>query len=187
MIAYLKGEIVEIEGNEIILNVNDIGFAINTAHIKTLQVGKTYTFYIYEHIKEDEYSLYGFLDKNELRLFKLIVEHIQGVGPKTAMNIFRTLSFEEIRKAIEEKDYRPFLEVKGLGEKTAKRIVLEIGGELFREEEEDKVKEVYQALINLGFEKDSVKNALKSLDKNLTVEELIKEGLKKLSNEKYKA
>jgi Holliday junction DNA helicase RuvA len=122
-----------------------------------------------------------------LRLFKLIVEHIQGVGPKTAMNIFRTLSFEEIKKAIEEKDYRPFLEVKGLGEKTAKRIVLEIGGELFREEEEDKVKEVYQALINLGFEKDSVKNALKSLDKNLTVEELIKEGLKKLSNEKYKA
>jgi len=100
------------------------------------------------------------------------------------MNILSTLSLEEIKEATTLGDYKPFLKVKGLGEKTAKRIVLEIGGEVNKLEEKlnEKLETVLDSLISLGFDKKKATEAIKTLDKNKDVEELIKEGIKKLSD-----
>lgn len=185
MIKKLSGRVDEIEDGVIILDVNGVGFEIFVASTKPFETGKVYTLYIFEDIKENEFNLYGFLEKTELKFFSTIIDKIAGVGPKTALSIFKTLSLDEIKKALEEKDYRPFLQVKGLGEKTAKRIVLEIGGELSKfEESEDKLKIVFDTLVNLGFDKDKVREVLKTLDKNKDIEELVKEGIKSLSNAK---
>ncbi|MGB9769913.1 MULTISPECIES: Holliday junction branch migration protein RuvA [Caldisericum] len=187
MIRKLRGIIIEKEENAIVLDVKGIGFEVLVPYPKKFELGSEYELYIFEDIKENEINLFGFQNKDELTFFKLITDKISGIGPKKALDIFCFLTLNEIKEAIKNGDYSTFLKVKGLGEKTAKRIVLEIGGELKKlEETKDEILDtVAQSLISLGFDKNKVKEVVQSLDKTKPLEEMIKEGIKKLSNEKH--
>lgn len=187
MIRKLKGIVIELEYSSVILEVHGIGFEIFTPYSNAFEIGKEYEMYIFEDIKENEINLFGFRTKEELNLFKLITEKITGVGPKKALDIFSSLTLNEIKESIKKGDYTPFLKVKGLGEKTAKRIVLEIGGELrkIEETESETLNVVIGSLISLGFDKSRVKEIVKKIDTSLSIEEMIKEGIKRLSNEKH--
>jgi Holliday junction DNA helicase RuvA len=187
MIKKLKGVIEELEENAVIIDIGGVGFEVFIAHPETFEIGKTHELYIYEDIKENEINLFGFRTKEELQFFKLIIDKISGVGPKKALDIFATLKLDEIKESIKKGDYSPFLKVKGLGEKTAKRIVLEIGGELKKLEEpgDETLDIVIDSLVSLGFERSKVKEIVKSIDRSENIEEMIKEGIKKLSNEKH--
>jgi len=184
MIKKLTGQLVEKFENSLVIDVNGIGFEVFVGNIHAFEIGKTYTFYIYEDRKETEVNLFGFQTIEELNMFSLIVGKIKGVGPKTAINIFRYLSVSEIKNSIQSGDYTPLLKVKGLGEKTAKRIVLEAGGELKKIEQplDDKLKTALDSLTALGFDKDKAKSVLETLDKTKDEEEIIKEAIKKLTN-----
>lgn len=183
MIRLLKGTIMEKGDSSIILEVNNIGFEIFVNDVDKYVIGKTYTLYIFEDIKEKEFNLFGFVSKEEFDLFSLIVEKIKGVGVKTAISIFHYMNIEEIKKSIKESDYKPFLKVKGLGEKTAKRIVLELSGALKDESPlNEKLKTVYDSLVSLGFEKEKIKDVLKIIDVNWSIEDITKEAIKKLTN-----
>lgn len=196
MIDYLNGKLVHKDPTYVLLDVGGIGYHVNIslqtyAKIKDEEQLRLLTFL---HIKEDAHTLYGFKEAHEKRLFLLLIS-INGVGPNTGLMILSSLSSEEIEQAILSGDVATIQGVKGIGTKTAQRIILELkdkvgksttgetaaplgflqGGNKIREE-------ALQALITLGFPKAvAEKNlalVLKKSGGNLSLEELIKASLK---------
>ncbi len=127
MIEYLKGKVVEIEDNKLILEVNNIGYAIliPLRLSEIIEKDKEYKFYIYEHIYENGKNLYGFLDKEEKKVFSLLTE-VSNVGPKIALRILSFLTPEQVITSIDLEDIKTISSVKGVGEKVAERIVREL-------------------------------------------------------------
>jgi Holliday junction DNA helicase RuvA len=196
MIDYLNGKLVHKDPTYVLLDVGGIGYHVNISlqtysKIKDEEQLRLLTFL---HIKEDAHTLYGFKEQHEKRLFLLLIS-INGVGPNTGLMILSSLSSEEIEQAILSGDVATIQGVKGIGTKTAQRIILELkdkvgkstsgetaaplgflqGGNKIREE-------ALQALMTLGFPKAvAEKNlaiVLKKSGGNLSLEELIKASLK---------
>jgi Holliday junction DNA helicase RuvA len=196
MIDYLNGKLVHKDPTYVLLDVGGIGYHVNISlqtysKIKDEEQLRLLTFL---HIKEDAHTLYGFKEPHEKRLFLLLIS-INGVGPNTGLMILSSLSSEEIEQAILSGDVTTIQGVKGIGTKTAQRIILELkdkvgksttgetaaplgflqGGNKIREE-------ALQALITLGFPKAvAEKNlalVLKKSGGNLSLEDLIKASLK---------
>ncbi len=188
MIGLLIGTIKEISENSVIVFTNGIGFEVFVSRPGDFIIDRTYTLYIYENIKENEITFYGFMDRSEKRLFDLIIKKVNGIGAKTAMNIFRVMSKDKFINAVESGDYKAFKPVPGIGERTAKRIVVELGGELKVEEEKvenEKMKLVRSALSSLGYNNEEIRKVVKDIkEEEGTVEELVKIAIKKLSNAK---
>jgi len=196
MIDYLNGKLVHKDPTYVLLDVGGIGYHVNISlqtysKIKDEEQLRLLTFL---HIKEDAHTLDGFKEQHEKRLFLLLIS-INGVGPNTGLMILSSLSSEEIEQAILSGDVATIQGVKGIGTKTAQRIILELkdkvgkstsgetaaplgflqGGNKIREE-------ALQALMTLGFPKAvAEKNlaiVLKKSGGNLSLEELIKASLK---------
>ena len=134
-------------------------------------------------VKEDYQKLFGFYDLEEKEIFDRVLK-INGVGPSTALAICSTLTPAEFVKALKEGDVSAFKRVPGIGPKSAKRILVEIGeftpsGEVVQSVQEVANEKASLALESLGFKKEAIKKALKSC-KSSTTEELIKEALKLL-------
>ncbi len=185
MIAILEGEIREITENSVIVFTGGVGFEIFVPHPEKFRISQSYTFYIYESIKENEISFYGFETKSEKELFSLVIKKVNGIGARTAMGIFRVFPGEKFVSVVESGDYRAFKSVPGIGEKTAKRIVMELGGEIKEERkkvESEKLKIVRSALVSLGYRQDEITRVLKNIGDKGTVEELVKRAIKELSN-----
>ena len=188
MIGLLNGTIKEINENSVIVFTNGIGFEVFVSRPGDFIIDRAYTLYIYENIKEDEITFYGFTDRSEKRLFDLIIKKVNGIGAKTAMNIFRVMGKDKFINAVENGDYKAFKPVPGIGERTAKRIVIELGGELKVEEkkvESEKIKLVRSALASLGYDNEEIRKVVKEIkEEEGTVEELVKIAIRKLSNAK---
>ena len=196
MIDYLNGKLVHKDPTYVLLDVGGIGYHVNISlqtysKIKDEEQLRLLTFL---HIKEDAHTLYGFKEPQEKRLFLLLIS-INGVGPNTGLMILSSLSSEEIEQAILSGDVATIQGVKGIGTKTAQRIILELkdkvgksttgetaaplgflqGGNKIREE-------ALQALMTLGFPKavadKNLAIVLKKSGGNLSLEELIKASLK---------
>jgi Holliday junction DNA helicase RuvA len=196
MIDYLNGKLVHKDPTYVLLDVGGIGYHVNISlqtysKIRDEEQLRLLTFL---HIKEDAHTLYGFKEAHEKRLFLLLIS-INGVGPNTGLMILSSLSSEEIEQAILSGDVATIQGVKGIGTKTAQRIILELkdkvgkstsgetaaplgflqGGNKIREE-------ALQALITLGFPKavaeKNLSLVLKKSGGNLSLEELIKASLK---------
>lgn len=185
MIAMLEGKVREISENSVIIFSGGVGFEVFVARPENFRISQTYTLYIYESIKENEISFYGFKDKSEKDLFSLVIKKVNGIGTRTAMGIFRAFSKDKFVSVIESGDYKAFKSVPGIGEKTAKRIVMELGGEIKEEKkkaESEKLKIVRSALLSLGYGQDEITKVLKDMDDSGTVEDLIKKAIKELSN-----
>ncbi|WP_024786674.1 MULTISPECIES: Holliday junction branch migration protein RuvA [unclassified Lebetimonas] len=177
MIAALKGRIFEKEGGKIFLEVNGVIYELNVSML-TFSNASDGIYYITEIIKENEYSLYGFSDKNEKKLFERLIK-LNGVGPKVALAICSTYTPETFMDIISTKNIEALKKVPGIGPKSAKRILMEMS-----EFEIENVNPVFNqaltALENLGFNKKDILKALNGIEGG-SVEEMIKEGLKRLS------
>jgi Holliday junction DNA helicase RuvA len=195
MYEYIEGELVLITPTYIVLDVQGIGYKI----IISLQ---TYTkladatsakLNIHQVIREDANLLYGFYDENERHIFRLLI-NVNGVGPNTALIMLSSLSSEEIRTAIFKEDINTLKGVKGIGLKTAQRIVVDLKDkiattgasvDLFSKQATDskQKEEALLALIALGYAKAPAEKVLDKLleeTKNYTVQELIKAAFKQM-------
>jgi len=178
MIYAIKGKIFEKNEGKIALFTN--GGVIYEVNVSLLTFSKIddeeILFYISEVIKENEYTLYGFIDKSEKKLFDMLLK-INGVGPKAALGILSTLTPVEFVEAVKKGDIKALTKVPGIGPKSAKRILMEMG-EFELENVNSELTQVIIALENLGFKKTDIVKVLQN--EKGSVEELIKKALKKL-------
>ena len=193
MIDYIKGTIVDLTPAELILENNGIGYRILIS-LQTYQVlenKKEATVYIYHYLREDMELYYGFATKDERELFELLIS-VSGIGVNSARMMLSSLSAEEIRHAILSEDIARIKSVKGIGLKSAQRMVLELKDKIVKGEGSDSselfggssrnevVEEATRALIMLGFTKQAVTKAIQAVLKakpDAKVEQIIKSAL----------
>ena len=195
MIDYIKGKIVERTPTDMVLECYGIGYKILIS-LQTYEAlnGKDETkIYIHHYLREDEELYYGFATKDERELFRLLIG-VSGVGAATARMMLSSLTTDEIRNAILSEDLNKIKSIKGIGTKSAQRLILELkdkvvkgeGSEstvLFSSSSNPAVEEATTALVMLGFTKPNVSKAISAVLKetpSASLEELIKLSLKKL-------
>jgi holliday junction DNA helicase RuvA len=196
MIAYLSGRLVYKDPTYVIIDVGGIGYQVKISlqTYSTLKDEEQIRLLTFLHIKEDAHTLYGFKEEAEKRLFLLLIS-ITGVGPNTGLMILSSLSTAEIEHAILSGDVATIQAVKGIGTKTAQRIILELKDKIGKSGNSDlttplgflktsnKVREeALQALITLGFQKavaeKNIALTLKKTNGEISLEDLIKASLK---------
>ncbi len=195
MIDYIKGKIVERTPTDTVLECYGIGYKILIS-LQTYEAlnGKDETkIYIHHYLREDEELYYGFATKDERELFRLLIG-VSGVGAATARMMLSSLTTDEIRNAILSEDLNKIKSIKGIGTKSAQRLILELkdkvvkgeGSEstvLFSSSSNPAVEEATTALVMLGFTKPNVSKAISAVLKetpSASLEELIKLSLKRL-------
>ncbi|MBR4218042.1 MAG: Holliday junction branch migration protein RuvA [Bacteroidales bacterium] len=196
MITYLKGRLVE--KNPTYLVVETAGGVAYMVHISlntydkvlALEEAKIYTHYV---IKEDAHALYGFFDEQERSVFRLLIT-VNGIGPNTARVILSSMGVEQTVGAIAAGNDAAFKSVKGIGAKTAQRLIIDLKDKIGKESVQniDKItisynnnrNEALSALVSLGFVKKAVETTLDKIIKSeqgeLSTEDLIKKALKML-------
>lgn len=193
MIDYIKGAITRITPAFINIETGGIGYFVNISLTSFSRLeGKTeYKVLIHEVIREDAHQLFGFADEEERNIFRSLIS-VTGVGANTARMMLSSLSPVEIEKAIIGSDVDILKSVKGIGLKTAQRIIVDLKdklgkstgtAEIFSFTDNTKREEALSALVMLGFAKSAVSKVLDKIireEKNLTVEDLIKKALKNL-------
>jgi len=181
MIDFIKGIIEEVESDHITIMTNGIGFKVFTPNPYVFKDGETYKVYLYNHIREDEYSLYGFKEKEERELFLKLL-NVKGLGPKVAMPILATGSVEGVIDAIDRENILYLQKFPKVGEKLARQIILDLKGKLVTKENTTVIinEELIQVLESLGYKKPDINRIIKDVDINLPIEEQIKEALKLL-------
>jgi Holliday junction DNA helicase RuvA len=192
MIGYLKGNLTFKDPTFVIIDVNGVGYEvkISLATFSKVKDLDTCLLHTHLHVKEDAHTLYGFFGKEEKIMFLQLIS-ISGVGPNTALMINSSLTVDEIKNAIVNEEVDVIQKVKGIGNKTALRIILELKDKIKREgleagsplRESNTVRsEALSALITLGINKNvadkSVDRILKTHGSDITVEDLIKLVLK---------
>ena len=196
MIRYIKGEITFKNPAYIIVETGGIGYHINISLITYALIEKEERVKIltYLHIKEDAHTLYGFAEEAERSLFVHLIS-VSGIGPNTARVVLSSMTAEEVRAAILSENVQAFKKVKGVGPKTAKRIILDLKDKMIKESGDAPLNisvqshtmrdEALSALVALRFPKITVQKALNRILKEqpdvASVEELIKMALKQLS------
>ncbi len=191
MIGYIKGKLLSYEGGVVLLENNGIGYEIacsNEAYKKLLEE-KEGAIYTYTAVREDDISLYGFISQEEKKMFLKLIS-VSGVGPKMGITVLSSLSLEELTLKISMGDIKGLSSVKGLGKKTAERIILELqdkvgAGDIsslpIEKAENFTVDEdALNAIMSLGFTKSESMRALEEASRNgaKTLEELIAYAIK---------
>lgn len=195
MIDYIKGRIAELNPSEMTLETYGIGYKIliSLQTFSSLEGRGEATVYIHHYLREDEELFYGFSTKDERELFRLLIG-VSGIGAATARMMLSSLSSEEIRNAIIAEDIARIKSIKGIGIKSAQRLILELkdkivkgGGAdvsgLMSRTDNGVVEEAVTALVLLGFPKAGVQKVVNSILKSepqMSLENLIKTALKKL-------
>ena len=195
MIDYIKGQIIELTPTELILECGGIGYSIliSLQTFEALQLKTQAVAYIHHYIREDEELYFGFATKDERELFRLLIG-VSGIGVASARMMLSSLTSEEIRQAILSEDIHKIKSVKGIGLKSAQRLVLELKdkivkgagtdtGSIFKTDTNALVDEATTALVMLGFTKANINKVMPAiLKENPTarVEDIIKAALKRL-------
>lgn len=128
MYAYIKGEIVDISEDNLVLECNNIGYNIRIPFSVAQRlpgIGATVKIYTYTSVREDAFNLFGFLAKDDLEIYKLLIA-VNGIGPKGALNILSAMSADDLRFAIISGDSKAISKAPGIGNKSAERIILEL-------------------------------------------------------------
>lgn len=180
MLDFIKGIIEEIASDHIIISTNGIGFKIYTPNPYVFKEGEEAKVYLYNHIREDEYSLYGFKQNEERELFLKLL-NVKGLGPKVALPILATGSVSGVIDAIDRENILYLQKFPKVGEKLARQIILDLKGKLVAKTENKVVnEELTEVLISLGYKKPDINKIIGEVDNTLTIEEQIKEALKLL-------
>lgn len=195
MIDYIKGSIIELTPTDLVLECHDIGYRIliSLQTFSQLEGKNGTTVYIHHYLREDEELYYGFGTKDERELFRLLIS-VSGIGASTARMMLSSMTSDEIRNAIVAEDINRIKSIKGIGMKSAQRLILELkdkvvkgGGSdtsaLFSKVESGIIEEATTALVLLGFTKANVNKAISAVIKespSASLEQIIKLSLKKL-------
>ena len=180
MFDYLKGKITKQLANYIVIDVNGVGYKVYTPNPYKFKENEETMVYVYNHIREDENSLYGFSSEEERDLFLRLID-VKGLGPKMAMPILATGSINGIIDAIDRENILYLKKFPKIGEKLARQIILDLKGKLvISEGSSESNDELVLALEALGYKTNDIKNIVVKVDKTLSIENQIKEALKLL-------
>lgn len=185
MIGSLAGKVELFDSSSILLDVNGVGYKVLvplSVQIK-LKQGASSKLYIYTHVRDDELTLFGFLEKEDLRLFEYLIS-VSGVGPKTALSIFSVGERSQIISAILSADVSFFTSVPRLGTKNAQKIIIELKGKVGQGIDLDLSSspengEVMSALKQVGFTEKEIRGVLKNIKAGST-EDRVRLALKQL-------
>ena len=196
MIDYIKGEIIELTPTDVIVECYGVGYniLISVQTYSALEGKGNATVYIHHYLREDEELYYGFATKDERSMFRLLIG-VSGVGAATARMMLSSLTVEEIQNAILSEDVNRIKSVKGIGLKSAQRMILELKDKVVKGEQTDMSalfaqttnkasEEATTALIMLGFTKANVTKAVNAVlkdDPTASVETIIRKSLQRLS------
>lgn len=201
MYSYIKGTLVDMEEDLVVVEAGGIGYNIYTTG-QTFQylpsAGEEVKLYTYLHIREDAMILYGFLTKDDLRVFKLLIG-VSGIGPKGALAILSVMTTDDLRFAVLGDDAKAIAKAPGVGAKTAQRLILELKDKLsledafaqkaehVREQSGDNAKgaknEAVQALVALGYSSSEALKAVSGVEitGEMDVEDILKAALKNMA------
>lgn len=198
MFAYIKGNLEVKTTGYVVIDVNGVGYKIfmsETAIEKIGEIGENVKVHTYLRVREDDMSLYGFNTNEELRMFELLLQ-VSGIGAKSAITILSNITPSSFALAVITNDVAKIKALPGIGPKTAQRIILELKDKIKTEEaisedksinineqviDNEKIAEATSALQVLGYSRKEIEKAIQKVDNGLTVEEIIKIGLKNLA------
>lgn len=203
MLSYIIGEVAEISADTIVVENNGIGFNIKTSAmtIDSLPpVGDMVRIYTYLHVREDAMQIFGFLSKDELEVFKLLL-NVNGIGPKGALGILSAISTDDLRFAVLSDDVNLIKSCPGVGAKTAQKLIIELKDKLRFEDAFEMavnnnnkkntvqdntvivMNEAVEALVSLGYSSKDAIAAVKKVEniQNKNSEQILKEALKGLA------
>ncbi|RXG14114.1 Holliday junction DNA helicase subunit RuvA [Leeuwenhoekiella aestuarii] len=193
MITFLRGKLVEKNHTDVVIECNGVGYFVNISlhTFSLLPEGESIMLYTYLHIKEDSHTLYGFSHKSEREIFKLLIS-VSGVGTSIARTMLSSLDPSQVKQAIANGDVRTIQGVKGIGAKTAQRVILDLKDKILKVYDINEVSqlasntnndEALSALETLGFARKQAEKVCDGIvreDPQASVETIIKLALKKL-------
>ena len=198
VIARLRGEVVEALPNRLVVDVAGVGYQIlvpiSSFDRLSPRQGQEISLLTHLHVRENALTLFGFSSQEERDIFLLLVDRVSGIGPTIAMAVLSGMAVERFKQAVVDEDTKALATIKGLGKKTAERIVLElkdkvgvaetwqVGGEATEAGVASRDAEL--ALLALGFKQADARKAIKVVlekDPSMAAEDLIREGLRELS------
>lgn len=203
MLSYIIGEVAEISADTVVVENNGIGFNIKTSAmtIDSLPpVGDMVRIYTYLHVREDAMQIFGFLSKDELEVFKLLL-NVNGIGPKGALGILSAISTDDLRFAVLSDDVNLIKSCPGVGAKTAQKLIIELKDKLRLEDAFEMavnnnnkkntvqdntvivMNEAVEALVSLGYSSKDAIAAVKKVEniQNKNSDQILKEALKGLA------
>jgi Holliday junction DNA helicase RuvA len=194
MIAFVKGKLVHKDATHVVIDVNGIGYHIyiSLATYSKIKNEESCMLYTYFHVKEDIQALYGFLSETDKRFFMDLIS-VSGIGPSTGMIMQSSMSTDQLKSAIMSDDVATIQSVKGIGAKTAQRVILELkdkikkegysadSGQVSGSRDTNLRTEALSALVMLGINRSaaqkSIESVLRNSENNITLEQLIKQAL----------
>lgn len=200
MIGYIRGSIEEIEEWGLVIDRGGMGFRIfmpGALLAQQVRIGDEVKIFTYLHVKEDAMQLYGFFTKDDLEVFKLLL-NVNGIGPKAALGVLSGLTADELRFAVLSDDAATIAKAPGIGKKTAQKLILELKDKFSLEEAfesklshvqeksagsmQDGTGEAVQALVALGYSNTEALQAVRKVDGfgEMDTEEILKAALKHL-------
>ena len=201
MISYIKGELTEVFEDTVVVETNGIGYNIRVPGSvldRLPSVGSSVRIYTYLYVKEDAMNLFGFLSRDDLSVFKLLL-NVSGIGPKGALAILSTIGPDDLRFAVLSEDVKTISSAPGIGAKTAKRLIIELKdklklAEVFETALDNKEKassendvlfarnEAVEALVALGYASAQAMKAVQQVEnaEEKDSKQILKEALKKL-------
>ena len=185
MFDYIIGKITYIKNNAIVVENNGIGYLVYVANPYSYELNKDYKVYIYQHVMEDENSLYGFKSIEEKEFFLKLIS-VKGLGCKMALPILAVGSIDGIMDAIERENILYLKKFPKIGDKLARQIVLDLKGKLefigvgISDDEMMVENELKEALIALGYKEKEIIPVVAKVDTSLPIEGQIKDALKLL-------
>lgn len=179
MYNYIIGKVVCIADKYIVLENNNIGYKIFVPRSNIMSVNKEYKIFLYNHIRQEEYSLYGFHSSKELDFFLKLL-NIKGLGPKVGLSFLSIYSLEEIIIAINNEDITFLRNIPKVGDKLARQIILDLKGKLSTIDNK-MYEEVTKVLVTLGYNMNSIKSIYNVINKEDAIEQQVKTALSHLS------
>ena len=181
MYTYFKGIVTEIEGNNITVECNGVGYRIFVPNPFSYNVGSEYKVYVYTKISEDDMALFGFKVKEEYELFLKLIS-VKGLGPKLALPIIATGSINGIVDAINRENILYLTKFPKIGEKLARQIILDLKNKINIEgnveEDNSNIEELMSVLESLGYKTSEIKKIVPQVNPSETLENQVKEALK---------
>lgn len=195
MIGFLEGVIFNVDEDTALVKVGGVGYEVLTtgqtlADLSTL-ISQTVALWIYSHVREDAFQLFGFLTKPEKEFFTQLLK-VNGIGPKSALTVMSGAPMAQIQHWIEEGDAKALSSLPKIGKKTAEQIVLTLQGKLVLIDQKknknalaknEVQRQIVSALVNLGFKSQKVEEYISQADPKMTIEEGVRLGLQKLSGQ----
>ncbi|SJZ99083.1 Holliday junction branch migration protein RuvA [Anaerorhabdus furcosa] len=189
MIAFIRGKVFAYGIDWIILDNQGIGYRINFGHPESVKLNQEIQIFTYQHVREDELSLYGFLSLEEQELFLKLIS-VKGLGPRTAMAMCSKFPYTQIVQSIENGDISFLKGMPGVGNKTASQIILDLKGKLVSANKNEpvstEIQDALEGLKSLGYKQGEIQSVANSLSERpgLSSDEYLKLGLQLLMKKK---